>query len=165
MAKIDWKKNNERRKVREQGWETVAETGYRGDAHSSQNNQSEAESAEAVRTRSRARKPSISAGEKQRIALAQRARERKLAADSRRFSSKVSKTTKAQPTAFEKAYLRWLNDYANAAVDNQLPPPIPSIIEQRYPGPKLNSWKKAALRTARYATALESARKAKTQRG
>ena len=161
MAKINWKKDNERKKIRDQGWELGAGEGPRGDALVVKDDKFTAQSAEEVRAQSRTRKQSPTASELHRLELSRRFHERKrdtpISPSPPSQVSKVAKTTKRPRTDFEIAYLGWLGDCADAEVNKRPLPPVPIIIEQRY-GPKLNSWRKDALRTARYKTALARAR-------
>lgn len=163
MAKIDWRRNNATKKIQEQGWEPADREGPGGDARVFKDNKFTTKSAEEVRANSRAKKQSPTAlrGLEQSRRYGHRKRGAAISPSSPSKVSKVAKTTKRPRTDFEIAYLGWLGDCANAEVTKRPLPPVPIIIEQRYSGPKLNSWRKNALRTAQYETALARAKKAR----
>jgi hypothetical protein len=180
MAKINWEKDKETKKIRDQGWEPANGEGRRGDARVVKDDKFATKSAEEVRAQSRTRKQSLTASELRRLELSRRFYERKRGAPvslsppskvskvakttkkpRTSKASKVAKTTKRPRTDYEIAYLGWLGDCANAEVNKRPFPPVPIIIEQRYNGPKLNSWRKNALQTARYKTALARAKESR----
>lgn len=132
MRRLDYEAENRRRKLRDKGWEPVDGPDL------------------PPRNSDEGRAPHTGSRPRPRI-------------DQPRLAPVPSPAPKAQvagraATDFERAYFAYLEAHARASVSCQPLPEVPPIIERRYQGKLLTSWKKNILKTPRYREALKAAR-------